>query len=263
MKRCPKCGCERFIVSQHVAQTVIVDGNGNFILEQSSCDEVLHAADDDDLWECENCGHSAAGAEFNVDKDGCVRKNEYIRLGIYDDGEVLLPGPTDVFIDVVHDYALIRKINGLPIGNISAGIKVYDANSLDYDIGHITKAATWKAIVENGLADCIKDDEEDNPLRFVLKSKYPIETEVFDLLYKTYPKTELSDILWLCERLNAAKWALEHGADKDYDGLIWPMKEALARSENMESREIFHYVYGSKKDDYLQELYKKQDGKNG
>lgn len=263
MKRCPKCGCEKFIVTQHVAQTVIVDGNGNFISEQSSCDEVLHAADDNDIWVCENCGYDAAGAEFNITHDECTHKNEYIRLGIYDNGDVLLPGPSDAFIDSVYNYALIRKINGSPIGNTPIGIKVYDPNSLDYDIGHITKAATWKAIVENGLADCIADDEENNPLRFVLKSKYPIETEVFDLLYEIYPKTELSDILWLCERLNAAKWALEHGADKNYNGLIWPMKEALARSSNMESEKIFQYVYGSAKDDYLQELYKKQDSKNG
>lgn len=49
MKRCPKCGNETFIVTQHVTQSVIVDGNGNFIKEVSSCDEVTHNADDDDI----------------------------------------------------------------------------------------------------------------------------------------------------------------------------------------------------------------------
>lgn len=69
MKRCPKCGCDRFIVSQHVVQTVMVDDNGEFISEVTSCDEVTHKADDDDLWVCEKCGYNAAGSEFNVPKE--------------------------------------------------------------------------------------------------------------------------------------------------------------------------------------------------
>lgn len=72
MKRCPKCGCSTFIVSQHVVQTVKVDGNGNFMSEVTSCDEVTHAADDDDIWQCSHCGFDAAGREFNVEEN----KNE-------------------------------------------------------------------------------------------------------------------------------------------------------------------------------------------
>lgn len=66
MKRCPKCGGNEFEVTQHVTQSVIVDGNGNFIREVSSCDDVTHFADDDDIWGCTNCGYSAAGTEFNI-----------------------------------------------------------------------------------------------------------------------------------------------------------------------------------------------------
>lgn len=65
-KRCPKCGCDRFIVSQHVVQSIMVDDEGNFISEVSNCDEVTHAADDDDIWECERCGYADAGSAFNV-----------------------------------------------------------------------------------------------------------------------------------------------------------------------------------------------------
>lgn len=68
MKRCPRCGCDRFIVSQHVVQTVKVDGNGSFISEVTSCDEVTHAPDDDDMWQCDECGFDAAGREFNVEE---------------------------------------------------------------------------------------------------------------------------------------------------------------------------------------------------
>lgn len=69
MKICPKCGCTEFIVSQHVVQTVKVDANGSFIDEISSCDEVTHRADDEDIWTCAKCGYDAAGTEFNV-KEG-------------------------------------------------------------------------------------------------------------------------------------------------------------------------------------------------
>lgn len=68
MKRCPKCGHERFIVTQHVTQTIIVDGNGAFEENVTYCDEVTHGAADDDVWVCEKCGYDAAGAEFNIKK---------------------------------------------------------------------------------------------------------------------------------------------------------------------------------------------------
>lgn len=65
-KMCPRCGHDHFIVTQHVTQTVVIDGDGNFIKEISNCDDITHAADDDDLWECEKCGYAAAGSEFNM-----------------------------------------------------------------------------------------------------------------------------------------------------------------------------------------------------
>lgn len=65
MKVCPKCGCREFHVTQHVTQTVKVDGEGHFIKELTSCDEITHAADDDDIWTCAGCGYDAAGSEFN------------------------------------------------------------------------------------------------------------------------------------------------------------------------------------------------------
>lgn len=65
MKVCPKCGCREFHVTQHVTQTVKVDGEGYFIKELTSCDEITHAADDDDIWTCAGCGYDAAGSEFN------------------------------------------------------------------------------------------------------------------------------------------------------------------------------------------------------
>lgn len=66
MKRCPKCGGKQFEVTQHVAQSVIVDGNGNFVRKVSSCDEITHFADDDDIWNCVKCGYSDTGSVFNI-----------------------------------------------------------------------------------------------------------------------------------------------------------------------------------------------------
>lgn len=69
MKRCPSCGAEEFIVTQHVTQTVKVDSEGQFLEEVTSCDEVTHRADDDDMWECNKCGYNAPGREFNVTEE--------------------------------------------------------------------------------------------------------------------------------------------------------------------------------------------------
>lgn len=69
MKRCPICGGEKFDVTYHVTQTVQVDGEGNFLKELTSCDEVTHRADDDDIWTCAGCGHDGPGREFNVQEE--------------------------------------------------------------------------------------------------------------------------------------------------------------------------------------------------
>jgi len=66
MKRCPKCGCEEFFVGAHVVQEWKVDCNGDFMEVTEDCIEVAHFPDDEDLWYCASCGHSAAGEEFNI-----------------------------------------------------------------------------------------------------------------------------------------------------------------------------------------------------
>lgn len=66
MKRCPKCGAMSFYVTAHVAQDWVVDENGDWIRTEDDCVEVTHFPNDDDVWDCANCGFSAAGKEFNV-----------------------------------------------------------------------------------------------------------------------------------------------------------------------------------------------------
>ena len=66
MKRCPNCGSRRFVVVAHVAQSWEVDGDGMFVNSIEDCIDVVHRPDDDDIWECYECGHEAAGSEFNV-----------------------------------------------------------------------------------------------------------------------------------------------------------------------------------------------------
>ena len=73
MKRCPKCGCKRFLVTQHVTQTVMVDDDGEFITEVTSCDEVLHAANNEDVWTCEQCGYADAGSAFSITNADRIR----------------------------------------------------------------------------------------------------------------------------------------------------------------------------------------------
>lgn len=69
MKRCPNCGHNKFYVTAHVTQDWLVDENGTFEREIQSCIEVTHYPDDDDIWDCAECGHSASGYEFNVEEE--------------------------------------------------------------------------------------------------------------------------------------------------------------------------------------------------
>ena len=66
IKICPKCGGREFFVTAHVTQEWLVDENGNYMSTIDDCQEVTHSPDDEDLWECADCGYEAAGGEFNV-----------------------------------------------------------------------------------------------------------------------------------------------------------------------------------------------------
>lgn len=66
MKRCPNCGGKRFVVTAHVTQDWVVDENEDWLNTYNECCVVVHQPDDDDLWECYECGYDAAGSKFNV-----------------------------------------------------------------------------------------------------------------------------------------------------------------------------------------------------
>ena len=68
MKRCPRCGSNRFIVTAHVVQEWIVDENGMFDSVNQDCICVMHEPADYDLWECFSCGYEAEGENFNVEE---------------------------------------------------------------------------------------------------------------------------------------------------------------------------------------------------
>lgn len=65
VKKCPKCGCEKFLVTAHVTQGWVVDGSGNFLETTSECEEVIHSPGDDDIWTCFSCGFNSDGKNFN------------------------------------------------------------------------------------------------------------------------------------------------------------------------------------------------------
>ena len=67
MKKCPKCGCDKFYVTAHVMQGWKVDGNGMFIKTVEDCVQVVHGPTSYDIWECWECGYDAEGTEFEVD----------------------------------------------------------------------------------------------------------------------------------------------------------------------------------------------------
>ena len=69
IKKCPKCGASAFYVTVHVTQDWEVDGRGSFINTIDDCVEITHRPDDNDMWECVVCGHSAPGRDFNVQEE--------------------------------------------------------------------------------------------------------------------------------------------------------------------------------------------------
>ena len=64
-KCCPKCGGVGFFVTAHVCQDWEVDEEGEYVKVMNECSQVTHFPDDEDIWECVNCGYSDAGKEFN------------------------------------------------------------------------------------------------------------------------------------------------------------------------------------------------------
>lgn len=76
--RCPKCGGIKFLVTAHVTQTWEVDAKGNFVSEASSCDDIMHRPNDDDIWTCANdeCNWCGAGKDAISDNSKESRKEE-------------------------------------------------------------------------------------------------------------------------------------------------------------------------------------------
>ena len=68
MRVCPHCGGKRFIATGHVVQEWILDECGLCIEVKDDCICVTHEPDDQDLWQCYECGYEAAGKEFYVDE---------------------------------------------------------------------------------------------------------------------------------------------------------------------------------------------------
>lgn len=69
MKKCPKCGCERFYVTAHVVEEWLVDADGHYIDTTAPNLEVAHYPDNEDMWVCAECGYDAEGKEFNVEEE--------------------------------------------------------------------------------------------------------------------------------------------------------------------------------------------------
>lgn len=62
--RCPKCGGKTFLSTAHVTQDWELNEFGTFQKCLNDCIEVTHEPDQDDIWDCSECGFSGAGSEF-------------------------------------------------------------------------------------------------------------------------------------------------------------------------------------------------------
>ena len=68
--RCPAFGAESFEVTAHVTQDWKIDCNGTFLESLNECVEVTHYPDENDIWDCADCGFSAVGREFRNQPEG-------------------------------------------------------------------------------------------------------------------------------------------------------------------------------------------------
>lgn len=65
---CPKCGGKVFCATAHVTQDWELNESGTFQECLNDCLEVTHFPDANDVWDCKQCGFSAAGSEFIATK---------------------------------------------------------------------------------------------------------------------------------------------------------------------------------------------------
>lgn len=81
MKKCPKCGNTEFIITPHVTQSWLVDGNGNYLETVTECEEVTYTPDDDDIWTCANkeCNWNGSGraCNSNFEDEPAMTEEEY------------------------------------------------------------------------------------------------------------------------------------------------------------------------------------------
>lgn len=130
MKCCPKCGGKTFRVSASVIQEWLVDETGEFIEEVSSCVDVIHEPDDNDLWVCNKCGHEATGANmYRIYDEAVEREIDWYSQILFDmtaevvyaslEGNVDLMGNDEKASRLVRQWAKDFQ-------------KYYDGESMDY-----------------------------------------------------------------------------------------------------------------------------------
>lgn len=85
-KRCPQCGCTRFMVSSvRVAQDWLVDSAGEKLRCINAEAEILHTADDSDEWICYNCNSVFKGSSLNISETELIKSALYQIRGIASD----------------------------------------------------------------------------------------------------------------------------------------------------------------------------------
>ena len=80
IKKCHQCGSKTFYVSAHVVQDWKVDCHGTFIEAYDECSEVTHRPDNNDTWECANCGHIVIGEKAPEICPVCAHPQSYFMI---------------------------------------------------------------------------------------------------------------------------------------------------------------------------------------
>ncbi|KUE76594.1 hypothetical protein ASJ35_07600 [Ruthenibacterium lactatiformans] len=142
--RCPACGAESFEVTAHVTQDWKIDCNGTFLESLNECVEVTHYPDENDIWDCANCGFSAAGCEFRNQSEEQKGDKEYepTKKNLEITGRLICPLSVGTAAFIAENGGIRRTSNVLRMERISPDEIRFETCNTNYRLHLIRQEVT-------------------------------------------------------------------------------------------------------------------------
>lgn len=168
---------------------------------------------------------------------------KYIKVGIYERGDVIVGRNENILLDdVVWDIALIRKINGEPVGTLQlVNIPVYDRRDVDCDIMNIFSVEAWKAIHDSNLLQ--NAGYKGSILKWLIEQNKDIPEELLDYI-RDHFEGDTRNLLPYAGTLSNAKWLYENGAVLNPEDRKQSTKEYWGFWRDKNHKEMYEYFFG-------------------